>query len=90
MSADRVAELMKNNRQQYLEDIRSDVRAAQQAGISATPGFLIYSTGSSSGEKIMGAQPYQNFVNAVQRQLQGGSGNVSVSNISIEGEPYIG
>ncbi|MFB6191374.1 MAG: thioredoxin domain-containing protein [Candidatus Nanohaloarchaea archaeon] len=90
VSSDRVAELMNESRQEYMQELRKDIREAESAGISATPGFVIYSTGSSSGERIMGAQPYRNFQNAIERQKRGEGGNVSTSTFSTSNEPSIG
>ncbi len=41
--------------------IRADMAVATQAGVRGTPGFVI------NGEVMMGAQPYESFVDAVER-----------------------
>ena len=56
----------------YEARVNGDLNAAQAAGISGTPGFVIARTGKDgkiSGNKLSGAQPTDVFVQAIEKEL---------------------
>ncbi|QLH76636.1 thioredoxin domain-containing protein [Halosimplex rubrum] len=49
------------------ESIDTDIATAQSARIQGTPGFVLYNRESDVAGKIVGAQPYDNFADALDR-----------------------
>jgi protein-disulfide isomerase len=49
--------------QQYIEEVKSDISAATQLGVSGTPAFFI------NGVFISGAQPYAVFASVIDQEL---------------------
>jgi len=49
------------------ESIRTDVATAQSARIQGTPGFVLYNRESEAAGRIVGAQPSDNFADALDR-----------------------
>jgi protein-disulfide isomerase len=56
-------EYVRNNQGTLTDVVKAEQRAGKEAGISGTPGFRLYS--SSDSTKLMGAQPYTRFENAI-------------------------
>jgi protein-disulfide isomerase len=90
IEAETVADCMEANRERYLQEMRGDREEASSLGISGTPSFVVYRTGTDTGQKIVGAQPYGSFETGIESHLNGeGEGNVSV-NFTTADEPYLG
>ena len=55
----------------YESDVDSDFKAGQVAGVSGTPTFFIGRLYGDTvkGEKLVGAQPYENFEDVIERYL---------------------
>jgi protein-disulfide isomerase len=49
--------------QTYIDELRNDLADAQNAGVSGTPTFFI------NGQRIVGAQPYELFVQVIDEEL---------------------
>ncbi len=49
-----------------LDGIRAERRRAREAGIDVTPGFVAYGRETERSKKLVGAQPYEQFANAVE------------------------
>lgn len=91
VSGSTISKMMEQNREKYTTEISKDRAEGNTAGITGTPGFAIYSSGSTTGRKLVGAQPYQNFQTVIENKLNGGSaGNVSTAVFETENEPSIG
>ncbi|MFB6242200.1 MAG: thioredoxin domain-containing protein [Candidatus Nanosalina sp.] len=69
VDAQKLSTCMKNNRQKFLKEISQDQQEGSSAGITGTPGFVIYKTGAERGTKLVGAQPYSRFKSVI-RQVQ--------------------
>ena len=57
----------------YKDRLASDEKAAQNAGVQGTPGFVVgklSSDGTVTGELIAGAYPYSEFETVVNKMLQ--------------------
>lgn len=52
------------------KEIQEDIRQGKQRGISGTPGFLIFETGSDQAMTITGAQPYSTFSTEINNLLE--------------------
>lgn len=52
------------------EEIQNDIEQGRQRGISGTPGFVIYKTGSDTGTTVSGAQPYTVFQQTLDQLLE--------------------
>jgi protein-disulfide isomerase len=52
------------------EQVTQDVQAARQRGITGTPGFIVFETGTEEGTPIQGAQPYSNFESEINNLLE--------------------
>lgn len=62
------------NNNNFKDEINKDAQDAAAAGINGTPGFVIGKldrNGQVSGEVVSGAQPYNSFEAAIERQLTG-------------------
>jgi protein-disulfide isomerase len=59
-----VDEYVRNNQGTLSDVVKAEQRAGKDAGISGTPGFMLY--GSSDSTKLMGAQPYPRFQSAIE------------------------
>lgn len=91
INADVISSLMDENNEDYLNEIESDRSEGQASGITGTPGFVVYETGSSTGTKLTGAHPYGNFQSIIESKMNGDTtGNVSTSSFAIADEPSIG
>ncbi len=53
------------NEQRFVDQVRTDLRNGEVAGIRGTPGFVI------NGEILSGAQPYGAFAQAIDRAIAG-------------------
>jgi protein-disulfide isomerase len=47
----------------------ADVAAARSAGISGTPGFVVYNRETDQAGRLVGAHPYDNFASAIDQVL---------------------
>jgi protein-disulfide isomerase len=57
----------------YAEDVKSDLKVAQAAGIKGTPSFIVgkmQKDGMVAGRVIRGAQPYEAFKAAIDEMLE--------------------
>ncbi|QKQ98383.1 thioredoxin domain-containing protein [Candidatus Nanohaloarchaea archaeon] len=52
------------------EEIQQDIQDGKQRGISGTPGFLIFRTGSDEATQMTGAQPYSVFKSEINKLLE--------------------
>lgn len=52
------------------QEIQEDISQGKQRGISGTPGFLIFKTGSGQATTITGAQPYSTFEFEINKLLE--------------------
>lgn len=52
------------------EQVIQDVQEARQRGITGTPGFIVFETGTEEGKPIQGAQPYSNFETEINKLLE--------------------
>ncbi|MFB6242283.1 MAG: DsbA family protein [Candidatus Nanosalina sp.] len=71
IDAQQLSTCMANNQQKFSQEISQDQREGQSAGITGTPGFVIYRTGADKGTKLIGAQPYNRFKSVIESALQG-------------------
>ena len=58
--------------EKYIDEVYADLEAGNSIGINGTPSFLIGkldSEGNVDGEIVIGAQPYDSFATAIDRQL---------------------
>jgi protein-disulfide isomerase len=53
----------------YTEIVQQETRMAQQLGIQSTPTFII------NGTPVIGAQPFENFQQVIDVQLNNGKNN---------------
>lgn len=65
VDADAVDEYVRSNQNDLTSIVEAEQRAGENAGISGTPGFVLY--GSDERTKLMGAQPYARFETAIER-----------------------
>lgn len=52
------------------QEIQEDISQGKQRGISGTPGFLIFKTGSGQATTMTGAQPYSTFESEIKNLLE--------------------
>lgn len=65
------AEQLRQKMKEISEDeINQDVQDGRQRGISGTPGFLIFKTGSDEAKQMTGAQPYSSFESEINKLLE--------------------
>ena len=83
IDAAKVAAAIETNDAIYKAAIEANRVEAQKFGINATPSFLIGTT------VVAGAQPYENFVEALATPLDLSS-KVHVKDVVTAGEPYLG
>ncbi|MDY6778702.1 MAG: thioredoxin domain-containing protein [Candidatus Nanohaloarchaea archaeon] len=92
VNADQLETCMNNKRSQFKQEIANDKRQGQSVGISGTPGFVIYRTGSDTGTKLVGAQPYSRFKSVINSALNGGTGGSGTQSvdrtITVSGTEY--
>lgn len=69
VNTDQLQSCMNEKESQLKKEIDEDKSQGRQAGISGTPGFVVYRTGSSTGQNIVGAQPYSAFRNKIDGLL---------------------
>ncbi len=72
VGVDRNAFLECAESEKYLDEVYADLDDGTSIGISGTPSFLVgvvQDDGSVDGEIIVGAQPYDSFAAAIERQL---------------------
>lgn len=67
VNADQLSSCMENNQQKFQDEIEKDRREGRSVGITGTPGFVIYKTGSNSGQQLTGAQPFSRFESVISR-----------------------
>jgi protein-disulfide isomerase len=67
IDAEQLREKMKEIDQQ---EIQEDIQDGKQRGISGTPGFLIFKTGSDEAKQMTGAQPYSSFESEINKLLE--------------------
>ncbi|UTF55213.1 DsbA family protein [Natronosalvus rutilus] len=61
-------EACREERSQDIQDsIQGDLALGQSAGIQGTPGFVIYNREADAAGRIVGAQPYDNFADAIEQ-----------------------
>ncbi|MDY6770679.1 MAG: thioredoxin domain-containing protein [Candidatus Nanohaloarchaea archaeon] len=84
IDASRVRSCMEENRQQIRQELSEDESQARTVGVSATPGFVIYRSGSETGTKIVGAQPYSRFRTIIERKLDGGTETTGAGGASVD------
>jgi protein-disulfide isomerase len=65
------AEQLREKMKEISEDeINQDVQDGKRRGISGTPGFLIFKTGSDEATQMTGAQPYSSFESEINNLLE--------------------
>ncbi|QKQ98372.1 thioredoxin domain-containing protein [Candidatus Nanohaloarchaea archaeon] len=74
VNANQLSSCMENNRQKFQDEIERDRSEGRSVGITGTPGFVIYRTGSDTGQQITGAQPYSRFRSVINRVQNSDSG----------------
>ncbi|WP_256300762.1 DsbA family protein [Haloarchaeobius salinus] len=62
-----VDDCRQNNREEIRSSIEADVDLAQNSGVQGTPGFVLYNRDADAAGKIVGAHPYENFAEALDR-----------------------
>lgn len=67
IDAEQLEQRMKQIDQQEIQD---DIQEGKERGISGTPGFLIFKTGSEEATTIQGAQPYSTFDSEINGLLE--------------------
>lgn len=67
IDADQLREKMKEISE---NEIQQDIQDGKQRGISGTPGFLIFKTGSDEAKQMTGAQPYSSFESEINKLLE--------------------
>lgn len=72
VDADQLQSCMNNQQSELQQELSEDRSQGQRVGISGTPGFVIYKTGSDTGVQITGAQPYTRFQSAISQVQNGG------------------
>lgn len=65
VSAENVSSCMEENREELVNEVRTDMSEGQEFGITGTPGFVISNPETGDYETLSGAQPYVRFANAV-------------------------
>lgn len=81
--ADKLRSCMNNQGSQMQQEIQKDRTQGGSVGISGTPGFVIYKTGSDTGKQIVGAQPYSQFQSIIS-QVQSGSGQETSDDKNVD------
>ncbi|MDY6766479.1 MAG: DsbA family protein [Candidatus Nanohaloarchaea archaeon] len=71
VDASQLESCMNSNAQAIQQELSTDKSQGQNAGISGTPGFVVYADGSDTGTKIVGAQPYSRFQSVIDSKLSG-------------------
>ncbi|NHX37730.1 MULTISPECIES: DsbA family protein [Halolamina] len=69
VSLDAVEECRQSRGDAVRESITVDAELARSVPFRGTPGFVIYNRESDAAGKITGAQPYENFADAIDRVL---------------------
>ncbi|WP_440991606.1 DsbA family protein [Haloarchaeobius baliensis] len=64
-----VDECRQTNREEIQSGIEADVSLARNSGVQGTPGFVLYNRDADAAGKIVGAHPYENFEEALDRVL---------------------
>ncbi|WP_232688793.1 DsbA family protein [Halobacterium zhouii] len=67
VDASAVDECMQANRAEIESSIEADVEQASKFGIRGTPAFVIYNREADVAGKLVGAQPYERFDEAIRR-----------------------
>ncbi|MFC4408328.1 DsbA family protein [Haloarchaeobius iranensis] len=65
-----VEECRQENSDAIQSGIEVDVSLARNSGVQGTPGFVLYNRDADAAGKIVGAHPYENFVDALDRVLE--------------------
>jgi protein-disulfide isomerase len=69
IDTDAVTAYMNAHRQQIKDEIVNEISAANQASIPGTPAFYFYNRQTGDGKKVIGAQPYSRYQDAIQSLL---------------------
>lgn len=67
VNASGVESCIQSNTQAVKSSIDDDVAAADESGIRGTPVFVLFDRESETTKKVIGAQPYQRFEQAIRR-----------------------
>jgi len=65
-----VEECRRSRGESVRESIGANLRVARAARIRGTPGFVIYNRESDAAGRLVGAHPYENFSDAIDRVLR--------------------
>lgn len=60
-----VQQCRESRRDRITQSIEADAQAGKEAGIEGTPGFVMYHRESGEVDTVAGAQPYENFADAI-------------------------
>lgn len=66
-----VEECRESRRDELVQSIEADLAAGQEAGVEGTPGFVMYHRKSGDVNTVAGAQPYENFAEAIDGLTDG-------------------
>jgi protein-disulfide isomerase len=67
VAASEVETCRQNRGEAIRASIEPNLEIAQSSGIRGTPGFVFYNRESGAAGKLVGAHPYENFANAIER-----------------------
>jgi protein-disulfide isomerase/uncharacterized cupredoxin-like copper-binding protein len=74
VNADQLSSCMEDNQQKFQDEMDTDKSEGESVGVTGTPGFVIYRTGSDSGQQITGAQPFSRFESVISQVQNSDSG----------------